>query len=731
MLIHWYALTRDGDDWKIPTLASAWRQLEKFLWPEIHKWARFLRWDVIGRKPYDMGHELLKLSLRLRTGESFALASDNPSLIEGAHAANLFYIFDESKEIIDETWDSAEGAMSSGNCLLPGALVSSATAQLVSRRWYEGEIIHLTTGAGNKLAVTPDHPVLTPAGWQRAGNLHEGDDIIGCRDLQALMMVIEPDADHTPARIEDLFDAGGMLEGVAGDLFVVPGAVDLDCQPIHTQINVVDADRPLRHGDDAALAQQIMQLFLVKRIKAAVAHLGLGDLFQMLDAVGDADIAPTALGGALIGPVGVVGHLEQRRLLQIAHAHAVLFESLADRMARNAIALAHLGDTELRIFPHKGLTVGRLPFAPPLALAHLHARPDQPPVDGAGVDAQFLRDLCDRFPALVFTDHIERVVVRPYVGHVYNLQSGVHWYAANSNDNPGGIITHNCMWLSISTPGAPAGRFYDIQKRKPGYLDWWVRHIKIDEAVACGRIEHKWVEGRREQWGDKDPRFFNRVLGEFAASEEGAVIPLNWIEQANERWYEIEEAGAWSEVEYIGVDVGRYGGDYTVFAYRCRQGISHLELYGNESTTQVASRLEAALRKHRFAKASVDVIGIGAGVYDNLLEAFPERVFPFNAAEATDFEDHSEQWRFNNVRSASWWNLRQHLDPSLHGMIALPPDDLLTGELTAPMYEPIGHARYKVTSKDDIREQIGRSTDRADAVIAAYWDESEYGMAYA
>ena len=36
-LILWFAPTRDGnpkyEDWKIPTTASAWRQLTKFLWP--------------------------------------------------------------------------------------------------------------------------------------------------------------------------------------------------------------------------------------------------------------------------------------------------------------------------------------------------------------------------------------------------------------------------------------------------------------------------------------------------------------------------------------------------------------------------------------------------------------------------------------------------------------------------------------------------------------------------
>jgi hypothetical protein len=121
--ILWFALTRDGDDWKIPTTASVWRQLEEFLWPEIHKWARRLRWDRIGREPFIAGKELLDLSLNLRTGSAFALASDKPSSLEGAHADHILYVFDESKAIETATFDAAEGAFST-----PGEIMALAVS---------------------------------------------------------------------------------------------------------------------------------------------------------------------------------------------------------------------------------------------------------------------------------------------------------------------------------------------------------------------------------------------------------------------------------------------------------------------------------------------------------------------------------------------------------------------------------------------------------------------------
>lgn len=114
-LIHWFALTRDGSDWKVVTTASVWRQLTKYLWPEVHKWARLIKWERVGRAPYNLRTELQTLSLNLTTGQAFAVASDDHTAIEGAHADHLLYLFDEAKAIKDATFDAAEGAFSNAS----------------------------------------------------------------------------------------------------------------------------------------------------------------------------------------------------------------------------------------------------------------------------------------------------------------------------------------------------------------------------------------------------------------------------------------------------------------------------------------------------------------------------------------------------------------------------------------------------------------------------------------
>ena len=410
LLVLWFAITRDmaGTDWKVATTAGAWRQLERFLWPEVRKWARRLRWDVLGRDPLSERTEMLTLNIKLTHGQAFAVASDEPALIEGVHANAVLYLFDESKSIIPDTFDAAEGAFS---------------------------------GAG---------------------------------------------------------------EG-----------------------------RPME-------------------------------------------------------------------------AYAV----------------------------------------------------------------------------------------------------------------------------ATSTPGEPSGRFYDIHAHKAGYEDWWTRHVTVDEAIDAGRISRDWVEQRRRQWGDGSAVFHNRVLGEFHSSDADGVIPLEWVELANQRWRQWddagrpESAGPWS----VGVDVAREGADKTVLALFDSPVITELRRFSKQPTTATTGVVVGVLGDTPRC-AVVDVIGVGGGVVDQLREQH-RNVTAFNASEGSDAKDRSGELGFINTRSAAWWRVREMLDPAYGPTLCLPPDDELTGDLTAPRWKVTSTGRIQIESKDDIRKRLGRSTDAGDAVIQAVWTPTSHGAAF-
>ena len=405
--ILWFALTRDGLDWKVATTASVWRQLTKFLWPEVRKWARMLRWDIVGRKPLNDRTELHTMSLRLRTGEAFALASSDPSGIEGVHADHLLYVFDEAKAIPFGTFDAAEGAF---------------------------------------MAAT-----------QRA-------------------------------------------------------------------------------------------------------------------------------------------------------------------------------DTEA--------------------------------------------------------------------------------YA-----------------MAISTPGAPEGRLYDIHSRKPGYEDWWVRHVTCKECIDAGRLDPEKVEQRARQWGRTSPTFQTRVMGEFAHDDEHGIIPLSWVNAAIARHHEwmaeVEEnPEALGVFTALGVDVGggTESGDPTTLALaydivKILEIRKYQEQDPETALMQTVGRVKGILDQLG-GVAYVDVIGIGGGVFSRLREMhMPAKAFV--ASKKTDFKDVSGELGFANWRAAAWWITRELLDPTAEVGVCLPDDEELIGELTVPKHTILSTSKIQVEKKEQIRKRISRSTNCADAVVQA------------
>lgn len=407
LLVHWFALSREdaGIDWKIITTAGAWRQLEKYLWPEIKKWAGHLDWAAMGRQPYSDRTELLDLNLKLRYGAASAVASNKKELIEGAHGDSILYIFDESKSIDASIFDAAEGAFS------------------------------------------------------------------GARES------------------------------------------------------------------------------------------GL----------------PEAFG------------------------------------------------------------------------------------------------------------------------------------------------------LAQSTPGDVQGRFYEIHTHKPGLEDWKTRHVTMREVIDAGRMSPTWARNRAKQWGADSAVYANRVLGEFHSSDEDSVIPLSWVEQANDRWMMWRDQGSpiLHGRRIIGVDVARGGADLTVMADRIGPIVYPLEEFNLADTVKIAKVVQR--RMHQTDLSVVDVIGVGAGVVDTLRN-WNVPCHAFNAARKTSRRDRSGEYGFVNQRAAMWWVLREMLDPAFEPTLAIPPNDVLLGELTAPKYWHTPAGLIQVESKDDIRTRLGRSTDHADAVGQSLLTDTEFNQ---
>ena len=198
------------------------------------------------------------------------------------------------------------------------------------------------------------------------------------------------------------------------------------------------------------------------------------------------------------------------------------------------------------------------------------------------------------------------------------------------------------------------------------------------------------------------------------------VIPTEWVRLAQARWMERADPGSQSA---LGVDVARGGDDQTVIAPRYGTWFAPLQKHSGISTPngqRVAGLILAARRGS--ATVNVDVIGVGASVYDQLAQ-YPG-VRGINFGEGTEFTDKSGRLRFANVRAYAYWSFREALDPATGQGLALPIDNELLADLTAPKWTLRG-GRIYVESKQEIIKRLHRSPDCGDAVVLALMADRE------
>ena len=94
------------------------------------------------------------------------------------------------------------------NCF-PGDTAVSSKMLGATRMLYDGPMKMLVTARGNKLTVTPNHPILTDTGWKFAGSLNDGDYLLSyAGDIKGLPrsgIPVNDDKIHTS--IKDAFDS--------------------------------------------------------------------------------------------------------------------------------------------------------------------------------------------------------------------------------------------------------------------------------------------------------------------------------------------------------------------------------------------------------------------------------------------------------------------------------------------------------------------------------------------
>ncbi|WP_311221355.1 MULTISPECIES: LAGLIDADG family homing endonuclease [unclassified Acidovorax] len=220
-----------------------------------------------------------------------------------------------------------------------------------------------------------------------------------------------------------------------------------------------------------------------------------------------------------------------------------------------------------------------------------------------------------------------------------------------------------------------------------------------------------------------EPLRSQMLRGDFNAGTSDPVwqlIPTEWVKAAQARWRERDTKGLMTA---MGFDPSRGGQDKSSAARRHRQWFDKIITAPGVVTKDgpSAAGFVAPLIRDG-AVVCIDSIGIGSSALD-FITGLGLHVHAVVGSEGSALMDKSGQLRFRNKRAEYYWLLREALDPTNPDPIALPPDQELLGDLTAPRYKVVTMGRSAailVSSKDDIRLVLGRSPDKGDAVAMTF-----------
>ena len=218
-----------------------------------------------------------------------------------------------------------------------------------------------------------------------------------------------------------------------------------------------------------------------------------------------------------------------------------------------------------------------------------------------------------------------------------------------------------------------------------------------------------------------EPLRSQMLLGDFTAGIEDdpwQVCPTAWVEAAMARWEEPAQKGL---MTMVGADPSRGGSDETVIARRHGMWFDKMVAHPGASVPDgpVGAGLVLGAMRNK-SPVNVDVIGIGASVYDHL-KAIHHRTRGVNVAESDrEVTDDTGMFHFTNLRAEMYWRVREALDPANDTGICLPNDKKLKADLTAITWKLMAGGKIQMESKEDIKVRIGRSTDYGDAVALTF-----------
>lgn len=258
------------------------------------------------------------------------------------------------------------------------------------------------------------------------------------------------------------------------------------------------------------------------------------------------------------------------------------------------------------------------------------------------------------------------------------------------------------IWCCFGNPTRNIGRFRECFARFKHR--WRTRQIDSRSVKITNKAQlQKWID----DYGEDSDFCRVRVRGVFPSASSNALFGPDELDESMSTEY---KPGAFDHAAVIlGGDVARQGDDSSAVARRQGNVVFPLRVMRIPDTMLVASQFSMEQDEHKADAFFVDATGgWGTGVIDAMRLTNHDPVEVYFNGKATDS-------RYFNKRSEMYFELAKWVKAGG----ALPRDQELKEELLAITYRFQGD-KFRLDEKDDVKELIGRSPDKADAVALTF-----------
>jgi len=288
--------------------------------------------------------------------------------------------------------------------------------------------------------------------------------------------------------------------------------------------------------------------------------------------------------------------------------------------------------------------------------------------------------------------------------------------------------------LMISNPTNPSGEFFKACKSKTTHVIkmncFTHPNIIAKKEIIKGAISTAWVKKQIDKFCEetdhhvKEDMTFEyegkiykpsnmaiwRILAEFPVSAQDTLIGYAAVEAAMNRSEVIA-----SDV-FASLDVARVGNDKSVFCLEKNNRFTY-KAYYHFDIAKITGEAIKFIKEHTPRKFGVDCDGIGAGVYDNLMEAQKLGTLSKNTdlveihGGASPIELHQTE-QFLNLRAQMYWTLAQDISVK-----SIEKNDEILDGLSDIKYKYTREGKIQIESKEDFKKRNSRSSDYEDATI--------------